>query len=122
MRKNGYTLIELIAVIALIAVVAIIVILNFDNSVTKSNNKKKNNFKTEIENAACVYIDLKDNASYKSSCYSHNNCSVTASQLINSGMISDELIDPETEQKISPTLSIDVRWDEEGLKTCALNR
>jgi prepilin-type N-terminal cleavage/methylation domain-containing protein len=121
-NKKGYTLVEIIAVLVIIALIATIVILNFDNSIEKTNTKKEQAFVNDLQKAACVYIDLIENATYKQSCYSSNLCTVSASQLILSGMISDDLIDPTTNTKIAPTLSVNVTWDSEGTKTCTLNR
>lgn len=122
MKKNGYTLIELIAVIVIIGLVSTIVVLNFDNIIGKSDNKKEQSFTKDLEKSACVYIDLKENITYKNTCYPSKHCSVTASQLITSGLISDELIDPTTNNKVNKNLVINISWDENGTKSCTLNR
>ena len=121
MNKKGYTLIELIAVVVIIALVATIVALNFDNIIGKSSSKKLDSFEDDLEKAACVYIDLDANASTKNACYP-SNCQVTVEQLVTSGLILDDTIDPSTNQKVSQSLVVRVTWDENGTKTCTLNR
>ena len=120
MNKNGYTLVELIAVFVIIAIISTVVILNFDHSVSKSNEKKDEAFISDLEKGACVYIDLNENKTTKDSCYPR--CSVTTSQLINSGIIADDMVDPSTNDVIDPSLTINVVWDASGAKKCTFNR
>ena len=122
MNKKGYTLIEIIAVMVIIALITTIVILNFDTSIGKTNTKKEEAFVTDLEKAACVYIDLKENAIYKSTCFSSNTCSVTVGQLITSGMLSADLTDPTTNEAVNQQLTVSVTWDSEGTKTCTFTR
>lgn len=121
MDKKGYTLIELIAVVVIIAMVAIIIVINFDRILGKSDDKKEAAFKADIEKAACVYVDLKENSIFKSSCYP-NTCTVTVANLISSGLVKDDEIDPVTNNVVSKTLTVSVTWDNEGTKSCTLNR
>lgn len=122
MNKKGYTLVELIAVIAIIAILATILIMNFDGVINKNKQKSDNFFKEEVEKAACVYIDLKSHKTIKDACYPSKNCSITANDLITDGLISDELKDPVTGNKINKNLVINITWDLEGTKTCTLTR
>lgn len=122
MKKNGYTLVELIAVLVIIALVATIVVLNFDHSIDKSKNKKEDSFVNDLEKAACVYIDLTESESFKSTCYPSRNCTVTVSQLVQSGILADDMIDPKTNDKIAQSLTINVSWDSNGTKSCTFSR
>lgn len=122
MNKKGYTLIELIAVIIIIGLIATIVIMNFDKSIGKSDNKKIASFKQDMEKAACVFVDLHENETFKNTCYPSRSCNVTAAQLISSGMIIEDTIDPVTNAKVNKNLTINVSWNNEGTKTCTLNR
>ncbi|MBR5662027.1 MAG: prepilin-type N-terminal cleavage/methylation domain-containing protein [Bacilli bacterium] len=122
MNKKGFTLIEIIAVIVIIALVTTIVILNFDNSLNKNNNKKEEAFVTDLEKAACVYIDLKDNAIFKNTCYSLGTCTVTVDQLITNGILSSDMKDPSTNQNIDKNLTVSITWDSDGTKTCTFTR
>ena len=122
MNKRGYTLIEIIAVIVIIALVTTIVILNFDTSIGKTNTKKEESFVTDLEKAACVYIDLKENTAFKNTCYSSGTCTVTVGQLVTSGILSSDMKDPSTNNDVDQQLSVSVTWDNEGTKTCTFTR
>ena len=112
MNKRGYTLIEIIAVIVIIALVTTIVILNFDTSIGKTNTKKEESFVTDLEKAACVYIDLKENTAF----------TVTVGQLVTSGILSSDMKDPSTNNDVDQQLAVSVTWDNEGTKTCTFTR
>ena len=120
MNKKGYTLVELIAVFVIIAVISTVVILNFDHSIDKGNEKKEKAFVADLEKAACIYIDLRDNKTIKDNCYP--NCNVTTQELITGGIISDDLIDPSTNNAIRTDLTINVVWDANGEKICTFSR
>ena len=53
--KNGFTLIELIAVIALLGVLGVVITISVSNNISKNKENECNNFIKEIETAACVY-------------------------------------------------------------------
>lgn len=122
MNKKGFTLIELIAALVIIALISTIVIINLDSVVNQTNSRKEADFKTDLEKAACVYIDLQANASYKNTCYSSGTCNVTVAQLISGGIITSDMEDPVTKQNISPSLVVTVTWNNLGVKTCTFNR
>lgn len=122
MNKKGYTLVEIIAVIVIIALITTIVILNFDTSIGKNNNKKEEAFINDLEKAACVYIDLKENTAFKNTCYSSGTCTVTVGQLVTSGILSSDMKDPSTNSNVDQQLAVSVTWDNEGTKTCTFTR
>lgn len=122
MNKKGYTLVEIIAVIVIIALITTIVILNFDTSIGKNNNKKEEAFINDLEKAACVYIDLKENIAFKNTCYSSGTCTVTVGQLVTSGILSSDMKDPSTNSNVDQQLAVSVTWDNEGTKTCTFTR
>lgn len=120
MKNNkGFTLIELIASIGLMILIATIVTVNLNHMKEKREQSKITEFKTKVQDAACVFIDLTVNKVKKSNCYP--NCTVSVDDLIKDGMISDDLINPKTNQAINPSLQISVSWDSNGKKTCTLS-
>lgn len=118
MRRNGFTLIELIAAIAIMVVISVIVTVNLSNISKNNETKRYNEFKQQVADAACVYIDLSQNRTIKSSCYS--NCIVNVGTLVTEGLITSDLINPKTEEAIDQTLNVSVTWNNEGVKTCTL--
>ncbi len=111
MKNNtkGFTLIELIAAVTIMAIIGTIVIVNFNKISDKRSEKEYDEFKREVENAACVYADL-DNQQQECS-YS---CTVTAGELIDEGLISSDLINPRTKTAINRSLRIYVDKDYQG--------
>ena len=58
MKKNGFTLIEIIVVIALLAAISVTVGVSMTGLFGKEEDKKYNAYKTEIDNAACLYVEI----------------------------------------------------------------
>lgn len=116
MNKKGFTLIELIASVAIMVILSIIVTASISRISQKQDAKRYATFKEQIENAACVYIDLSTHRLMKEACY--NNCTVNVGTLINDGLLSSELVNPETEEPVDPTTNVSVTWDNDGVKTC----
>lgn len=120
MNKNGFTIVELIAVVAIMIVISIIVTVNLTNLSRKSDDKRYNEFKRQVQDAACVYIDLTSHRAEKNSCYS-SGCTVTVQNIINEGLISKDLVNPKTDEVVDPTLTVSISWSTAGVKTCTLN-
>lgn len=99
MKKNGFTLVEIIVVVVLLSIITTISIVNI-NSVTKNKNiKSQNKIFSNFDNALDVYLsnhpeiykNLKDNA---------EGAIITLELLKNEGLISDNIQDPTTKQNI----------------------
>ncbi len=119
MKKNGFTLIELIAAITIMIIISVIVTVNLSKISKNNETKRYNEFKQQVADAACIYIDLGRNRTFKESCYS--NCTVNVSTLVSEGLISSDLINPKTEEAVDQSLTVSVSWNNEGVKTCTLN-
>lgn len=125
MNKKAFTLIEMIAAVIIISILAIIVVVTVNNVMTKSEDKKYKEFKRELEQAACTYIDLNVNKAFKDTCYSSGVCTITSGMLIKDGVISEKLVDPRTDTAVSKSLNITVVWTTDSAtnarkKTCSL--
>ena len=57
MKKNGYTLVELIITMALLALASTVIIVNMQGVESKQNKSLKERRIAEIEQAACSAID-----------------------------------------------------------------
>ena len=82
MKKNGFTLIEILLVIVLLAAISVTVGVSMFN---KEEDKKYNAYISQIEDAACVYAET------------HNiktNTTITINNLIGDGLISKNLKNP----------------------------
>ncbi len=57
MKKNGFTLVELIATIALIALASTVILINMTNINTKTEKEKEEKYKNKVMEAALVAVD-----------------------------------------------------------------
>lgn len=85
MKKNGFTLIEILLVIVLLAAISVTVGVSMNGMFNKEEDKKYNTYISQIEDAACVYAET------------HNiktNTTITINNLIRDGLISKNLKNP----------------------------
>ena len=125
MNKKAFTLIEMIAAVIILSIIATIVTVSFKNVLTKNKEKRYAEFKRELEQAACVYIDLSVNKAYKDTCYSSNKCNIKVKQLVDDGLISEKLKNPNTDEVVDQNLIIEVKWTSNSqsgpkVKSCTL--
>ena len=123
MNNKGFTLIELIAAISIMIIISIVVTVNLNKTVKNKDDKRYQDFIRQVNDAACVYIDLYEKKSVKDSCYP--NCTVSVGTLISEGLIPDNLKNPKTDEVIDSSLNVSVTWStvngQLGVKTCNLN-
>lgn len=111
MKKNGYTLVELILTIGLLATASTIVIVNMVGLKGNQDQDRLKRFEDSIASAACAYIDTIENtdrrAYIKSNCINNNginnnNCYVKLEELVDNSvaLVDLELKDPLTNKKV----------------------
>ena len=112
MKKNGFTLIEILVVIALLAAVSVTVGVNMSGMNERQKEKQIKEYEKTLENAACVYAETNNIT---------KNSEVTVSSLINAGLISKTLKNPETNENVSNDGNkvILINW-ENNEKKCSL--
>ena len=128
-KKNGFTLIELIATIALLAILSVVILLNMVGLKTTEDNKNIERFKKNVEESACAFIDMIDNNSRRATC-KVNGCTVYLSELMRSdiNLIDSEEVDPYTNMKASSEkdcIYVRITWEQKGSykeKKCVMNR
>ena len=91
MKRNGFTLIEILVVIALLAAVSVTVGVSMTGMTQRDNEKKIKEYQTTIENAACVYAEVKNMTS---------NTTVTIGTLLDEGYLRKNLTNPSTKNNI----------------------
>ena len=102
MKKNGYTLIELIVTIGLIATAATVILLNVVGMKSNQDEDNSKRFKKAIEDAACSYIDMSETEimELRNHCKSSsdNRCNIPLSKLLDDkyALVDIDLKDPET--------------------------
>ena len=123
MNKKGFTLVELMAAIIIMAILTIVVTVNLSKTQEKSENKRIAQFKQQVEDAACTYIDLTINRSVRdnpSICPSVSRCIVTYDLLVSDGLLSADLTNPASGNKaIDDNISVKITWTN-GVKECKI--
>ena len=101
--KKGFTLVEVLAIIAVLGIILITVVPNIGGSIEKKKEEEYKKIINLIENAAKTY-------------YSYNNdiMSVGVDELLKEDLITTDLINPITNEKI--TGCVNVTTDEDGIK------
>ena len=102
MKKNGYTLVELIVTIGLIATAATIILVNMVGMRSDQDIDNSKKYKNAIAAAACTYIDMSDPTivEKRTNCKNDHNspdCKVSLEVLLNDtiALVDPDLKDPE---------------------------
>lgn len=89
--KNGFTLVELLAVLVVLGVITLVSVPNIINTNKKSIENDYNEFKITVENAAEIYMETHPNEKPES-----GSKVITVSKLRNDGYINKNLTNPKT--------------------------
>ena len=88
MKKNGFTLIEMIASVVLIALLGTVILVNMTGIKSDEDQKSASKFQLSVEEAACTYIDMSANAAYREECKKNTSgCKIKLSVLIGQGAL-----------------------------------
>ena len=101
MKKNGFTLVELIAVITIIAIVLLVAIPQITSTMSNTSIKEQENFEHDIENAAASYIE-NNWVNFKNNIINGNGTyCLTLATLVDSGYVKNTTVDPSTNNPIN---------------------
>lgn len=118
MNNEGFTLIELLIVVAILGVVGTIATVNLTSSLRETKIKDCNNFVSQIEEDACVYVGLENKSV---ACNRDTGCTITLDTLRKNGFADYEK-DLCTLNDINENYTVTVSWDNEtGEKKCYYN-
>ena len=122
MNKKGFTLIELIVTIGIMILVGLVIVTNMSGILSKQNDAEYESFKKNIEDSACIYVETQPNeSSYsKNNCRNNGGCNIPIKNLIETGLIEDNLKDPTTGNVIDRNKTVSVKWVD-NVKTCKMN-
>ncbi len=105
MKKNGYTLIELILTIALLATASTIIIVNMVGLKGNQDQDRQNRFEDSVASAACAYVDTismvstRDNI--KNNCQNNSTnsiCYISLATLVDNSVA---LVDPDLKDPLT---------------------
>ena len=132
-KKNGFTLIELIAAMALLAILSTVVLVNMVGIKHNQEEAQSVRFENDIEEAACTYIDMSTNSELRQRCKSdssRNECKIKLDTLISDSvaLIEPDLFDPLTNKKAieeKDDIYVQIKWENKSgykEKKCEMKR
>lgn len=99
--KKGFTLVELIGIVVIISLIILIVFPSILTAIDKKGERDYEAFKTIVTSAAEIYFE-RDRETFTNTTVNNYRNFITVSNLINSGLIRQDLINPSTGAKIDP--------------------
>src|SRR5574344_3068034 len=101
MKKNSFTLIELIGVIVILSLILLISLPSLTSTLKNSKEKRYNEFLNDLYMAAENYV-IVNKDSFPQLQNVNGGLFINNDVLINAGYVSDTKENPETEQEINP--------------------
>ena len=138
MNSRGFTLIELIITIALLSMLFSLIATNMVGLQSRQLQANYENYKLEIESAACLFMDSKDaamenviatnpefsaytnkptGAENKSECIKIEACYIKTKTLLENGYLNKDLKDPSTGSKVTDNEVVRISYTN-GEKSC----
>lgn len=108
MKRNGFTLIEILIVIVLLAAISVTVGVSMQGAQERQKEKEIEKYNESIASSACVYAEI------------HNittNNTVKLEKLIEEGLLKKDLVNPKTNRTVEEELKVDnnlyvyIKWE-----------
>ena len=117
MKKNGFTLVELIATLALLAMLTTLISRVVIKKVNEAKAYERNVLINSIELAAITYTNEYDNVDLQT-----NDCAyITLQELVEKNLLNNDLIDPTTKKSLALSDTVYVTKDINGNKYATYN-
>lgn len=122
MRKNGFTLIEMIATIVLLTLMSTVILVSMTGVKSNEEVASADDFKNKVEEAACSYIDMAVQTTLRNKCknnYNESTCRVYVSTLISDAvaLLDPETVDPTNNKKLveeQNNVYVQIKWIDNG--------
>lgn len=117
MNKNnrGFTLIEMLVTIAIVGVLGVIIGINIVGMISRQKEKNYEEYKENIENAACLYFQRENpNATECAG----DSCQIQIPTLIQNGFVKKDMSNPITKESAENDGNyVEVSWSD-GERIC----
>lgn len=113
MKKKGFTLVELLVVISLLALIGVSIGISLNRTLKRQSENNYDEFLNKVISAANLYASNNNgviDSLYKDKGY----ILVPLQELIDDGLISPNLINPNTKEKIDPEEDVKILLDNNG--------
>lgn len=107
MKKNGFTLIEMIATLVLMIALGILITSNVVGLLGNQREKDYEDFKDKIESSACSYA----------ASHHINTSKIPISDLVSAGLVDEKEINPSTDEVVDQSIQIDIKMVNQ-VRTC----
>ena len=122
MKKNGYTLLELITTIALISIVAIIIVPKINSAIKTSRADQLEEVREEVKNASEVFLNNNCGKEAYSKLISDGKIRVYLSTINSCGLIDEKIYNPMNEEYFDiENEYVDISIDEVGMRDYKLS-
>lgn len=113
MNKKGFTLVEIIVVIGLLAIFGVAIGISLNRNMKKNQETSLKEFNQKIIGAANLYAS--NNENILTNLYEEKGfTTIKVNDLIDAGLISDTLVDPKTNKKVTGDEPIRIELDSAG--------
>ena len=112
-NKKGFTLLELVIAIGLLALFAVFIGVSLNRTFKKQKENDYNNFIKKIVASANLYVS-NEGSIINSLSSDKGYVIIKAKDLINKGLLSENTINPKTNEKVDPNDEIKVSYDANG--------
>ncbi len=107
--KDGFTLVEMMAIIVILGIIALVSIPAINSMLEKQTDEAYNNFLNELNLITENYVTVESNIN--NTLNTNGEVCVTVSDLKKEGYISEEIINPKTDENILDENVIKVKKD-----------
>ena len=106
-KKNGFTLIEMIATLVLMIALGILITSNIVGVLGNQNEKAYKDFKDKIESSACAYA----------ASHNINDGKISISDLVEAGLVDEKEKNPATDEVVNQSVQIEIKMVN-NVRTC----
>ena len=117
MKKNGFTIVELITVISILSIIGIVLMPKISTAFKKTYADQAESIRTDIANATDVFLESNYGNYYNDELNKNNYIKIYLKELVDYGFIDDKIYNPNTKNYLDINKEyIEISIDDVGLK------